>query len=175
VCNQGENTGYHLLNGCCDEKMKTITDGLLLANYTKYAWSVARTTGNYNDLNEILLTEDPSLRTEDDKIKDLILIKAEGNDLDVLARILRHQLFTLERDVGRSRFRTFLKNRKIEWQDFTDKDPTSPLLKYKSQLYTAYNWLGIIIDDLWSEYCTRDRPRPQQVMEEEAQGLGDDQ
>jgi hypothetical protein len=175
VCNQGENTGYHLLSGCCDEKMKAITDGLLLANYTKYAWSVARTTGNYNNLNEILLTEDPSLRTQDDKIKDLILIKSEGNDLDVLARILRHQLFTLERDVGRSRFRTFLKNRKIEWQDFTDKDPTSSLLKYKSELYTAYNWLGIIIDDLWSEYCTRDRPRPQQVEEEEAQGLGDDQ
>ena len=168
VCNSGSNTGFHLLNECCHEKIKTITEGLL-TNQQKAGWNSARQSGDYTELNRILKQEH-SLTDQPDEVLDLVLIKPSGNDLDILARLLRHQLSSIRSTEGTDRFRDFLRTEKIEWQDCSRKNPPSQLQKYKSELYTAYYWLGIIVDKLWMAYCSRPDRRPHRVVDQDDQG-----
>ena len=171
VCGEGENTGIHLLTKCNDEKIKVIREKLKLENnnFLQECWEEGRRNGDYALLNNYILSSEPEISSEsgseEEKIKNLILIKEGGNDLDVLARVLR-TIFVIDSVNSQERLNQFLQKNKIKWQDMTTKYPKSKYLKYKSQLYTAYNWIGIIVDELWTEYCKRDTPRAQQVEEE---------
>ncbi len=114
-----------------------------LSNITLNAWAEGRTNGDYSILNKNILDAEPELELESEKVKDLIIIKKEGNVLDVLARILRHELYKMEKEVGRTNFVNFFNKKKIKWQHIKVKSKSKSLSKYKSALYTAYNWLGI--------------------------------
>jgi hypothetical protein len=166
ICHQGRNSGYHLLNECQDDRIRATTNGLLPASL-RSAWINGRENRNFDELNEVFLDHYPRLRSESAKVKDLVLIKPTGNDIDILARILRHRISMMEQEEGEAKLREFLRKKKIVWQDLTTKtSPSSPLLQYKSRLYTAYNWIGCIIDEIWTEYCLRDKRA--RVLREEA-------
>jgi len=61
---------------------------------------------------------------------------------------------------------------KMVWQDMSVRGQTSDHTDYKSELYTAYNWIGNICVDLWEVYCSREGLHPQQRDDEHE---GDDE
>jgi hypothetical protein len=166
LCNEnGGNTGFHLLTGCQDVKTKAITDNLL-SNYEKAMWYNARQSNDFSELNNVIEAADPLLKDESDKVKDLVLIKDGGNDLDILARLLRGQL----RDAHTTA--ELIERGKFVWQDMKLREKVSTYTDYKSELYTAYNWIGNICADLWDIYCSREGMHPRQRNDQYG---GDDQ
>ena len=166
LCNCiGGNTGFHLLTGCQEVKTKAITS-TLLSNYQAAMWSNARQSNDFSGLNELIEMADPTLKDQPTKIRDLVLIKDGGNDLDILARILRGHL----QDADETK--KLIERGKMVWQDMSVRGQTSAYTDYKSELYTAYNWIGNICADLWEVYCSREGLHPQQRDDEHE---GDDE
>ena len=105
------------------------------------------------------------------KVQELIHIKSSGNVLDIIARVLRHKWIGLHNFYNfdtlgwvspklesQSRFlraRRIARQYSVPLSRIDEVEGRERYHVYRADLYTAYNWLGAICEQLWYAYCRR--------------------
>ena len=159
LCGVGRNSGFHLLAECLSTKARSVTAGILSRQWTN-AWKRARADDDFSHLNELITEKDPWLRDADKKARNLLLVAGHGNDLDVLARILRVLYISdtvSNARTGESEWRaeTLIHRSGKVLPHVPRRTKWSQLIGRKNDLMTAYTWIGHLTSGLWQQYCRR--------------------
>jgi len=153
LCSRGKFTPAHVLLKCSHPSITRYTSQFLNFNDRHVAYA-AVTSRNFSPLNRYIKSLDKSLpilspKGDPDKaINNLLFCNADSNDLlDVIARLIRAKSLNGYQD-GNA-LNLFVAKHIFEWQDMTkDGKNDNPKKQAKSQLFSAYNLLGCLIDDV---------------------------
>ena len=153
LCGEGANSPFHLITQCKHTSAVRARRNCLTDEEIRI-WQSCRGSNTFTELNEYIDKVDPSLKEAADRIKDLIVIQSKGNDLDILARILRCKISTADDQDE------LLKTHSVERYEFTGgtkkrSGKQEPYYEKKEELYTGYYWVGTLCERLWGAYCTR--------------------
>ena len=146
-------SGFHFLAECKHRECRGIMSGILTRDEVR-AWDAGRESGDYSEVNDIILQDNPALAYASDSVRTLLLVNDPNNDLDVLSRLLIREFRDSTVTDGKQLWkRNEVVNRGGAVKHYYLKKSASwssdGIKAERELLYTAYRWVGKLCHQLY--------------------------